>query len=518
MFSRKLIIEKIKRCVDSDNSRFVIFPYGENGQNVKKILLDYFDLEPLFIVDDEFFKYNKKIINYEEFVKKYDENMIVILTAEDEALNTELYITLKEFVVEEKIINLKRESQINIAGDGRFEIKKFLPLKKNKKERMESENKGIKVRVFHDSVGTWNAMVSICKAFQEDNECDLGIILNKHKVNGTDYKKMKIQIRSIGCLCFEEEEYDVTMDKPDILILIHPRADYREVALKYRENVRMIVVAAMTLIRYDSRTEEEFKRFVEKGYGCFHPDYWLFDSLMYHELYNKNVFDGKIIEMGNAKFDGIYEACKKKYMPSQWKKIENKKRIFWSPDHGIYNGEVLHTITFDLYAKSIFKYAELNTNVGFIFRPHPTFVNEMLENGYWSSNDLELLKAYIASTDNMVWDDFDTYDISYALADAILIDGHCGMICSALPLQKPIGVMYREKGDDWLHPELTENYYKIFCENDLLSFFGKIVLNEEDDKQNRKSLTKKYIRHFDGKNGKRIKDLIKKEFIKKYKN
>ena len=34
--------------------------------------------------------------------------------------------------------------------------------------------------------------------------------------------------------------------------------------------------------------------------------------------------------MGNAKFDGIYEACKEKKYKGDWQKLKGKKVILWT--------------------------------------------------------------------------------------------------------------------------------------------------------------------------------------------
>lgn len=56
--------------------------------------------------------------------------------------------------------------------------------------------------------------------------------------------------------------------------------------------------------------------------------------------------------------------------------------------------EVQKYLTFDLYAKTFFDYADQNQEMGFIFRPHDGFIAEMLKFRFWSSQDLKLFKKY----------------------------------------------------------------------------------------------------------------------------
>ena len=59
-------------------------------------------------------------------------------------------------------------------------------------------------------------------------------------------------------------------------------------------------------------------------------------------------------------------------------------------------------------------------------------------------------------------------------------------------------------------------YYKICSETDLQHFMDKIVRAGEDEKyEMRNEAVRKYVKHFDGKNGERIRDFIKQEFYAK---
>ncbi len=62
---RKRILYEIKTgCRD-----FVIFPYGDIGSKVHRMIKDLFDIEPKAIVDSELYKYNPKIKSNEELVR-----------------------------------------------------------------------------------------------------------------------------------------------------------------------------------------------------------------------------------------------------------------------------------------------------------------------------------------------------------------------------------------------------------------------------------------------------------------
>ena len=67
---------------------------------------------------------------------------------------------------------------------------------------------------------------------------------------------------------------------------------------------------------------------------------------------------------------------------------------------------------------------------------------------------------------------------------------------------------YRHKGDLPYHQDLADCYYAAYSKEDIISFF-ELIKNEKDHMlEKRKKALKEYIKHFDGKNGERIKAFI----------
>lgn len=89
-----------------------------------------------------------------------------------------------------------------------------------------------------------------------------------------------------------------------------------------------------------------------------------------------------MVEMGNAKFDGIYQAMQRKHYLGKWRKLKGKITVLLTTTHGINNESEPVACTFDLYVKTIFDYAAHNQEIGIIFRPHPALVREMLMFGF----------------------------------------------------------------------------------------------------------------------------------------
>ncbi len=92
MISYAIVREKIKDCIDRGITSFAIFPYGENGMFVAKILQECFGVEDALKVDNGLCKYNKKICNITELegvVKETD--CYVLLTSYARSIRESLF-------------------------------------------------------------------------------------------------------------------------------------------------------------------------------------------------------------------------------------------------------------------------------------------------------------------------------------------------------------------------------------------------------------------------------------------
>ena len=90
MYRSNYIRDIMKEYIGGRENKFVIYPFGANGVNVRNVLRDYFNIEPCLIVDNEHSKYNSKIIDKKELERVYQEDMFVILTAENNILNAKI--------------------------------------------------------------------------------------------------------------------------------------------------------------------------------------------------------------------------------------------------------------------------------------------------------------------------------------------------------------------------------------------------------------------------------------------
>ena len=460
----------------------------------------------MYVVDNFYSSYHPDIIDFDTLKREYKDDMAVILTIQDKKINEEMQNSLCAFVPKENIINLRSNDERSLT----YSMKRVLSMESLEREDYNSQRDihtgGVKVRIMHGTCHTWNAIRTICEAFHQDNMFDLKIIIGYDALNGNKDLRCIQQVKREGYSFFLWDEYDAEKDRPDILIVSHPYDSTTNLG-KLNKYVSLVVVACILLIRNED-TWDKFFDLQEKGFARFHPDFYIYDSLLYQGIKHAGYLSNNIVELGNAKFDGIYCACQeKKYKPG-WEKLRGKKVVLWATDHG-------PKCTFDLYANKIFEYAEEHSDIGIIFRPHGSLISELLMDGIWTEDDVTEIKRYCAVSTNLIFDDSETYESAYSIADGILIDAICGMMVSALPTLKPICLVYRSNKDTVMHPELAKYYYAAYSKDEIVHFLELVRSNRDSMIDKRKHAFKKYIKAFDGKNGWRIKEYIKEKFCEK---
>lgn len=367
--------------------------------------------------------------------------------------------------------------------------------------------KKIKVRLIYwggNGGYFWNVYKSLIEEFMQGDRYDVKVISYYND-------EALIKILSESRIKYEMlKEWDMNSDKADILIIspIFTLLGYSDDFLKRLRACSKILVAIPSGLIFTQRfSVERLKIFVSRLKNV-EIDYIILDALMFQMCMKNHIQDSCIVEIGNPKFDTIYTQSKTNLrIPESWKKINNKLIVLWLVDHDWQEGT---NVSFDIYAKAIFSYFQNEKNVALIFRPHPVFIRDMLHiYKMWTQSDVDELHRYINNSKNIIWDELPDYSLSYQLADAMMMEIGTGTIISALSMQKPIALLYRNdcKVKEF-HPEVTDSYYHCFNENDAIDFIEKMKQNKDPLKKKRKIAFEKYISHFDGKNGQRIKNFL----------
>ena len=364
----------------------------------------------------------------------------------------------------------------------------------------------IKVRFyFWGRYNLWNAMESVAKSFDEDERFDVLVVRHDN------IEKNIIYLAQSGLKIIPLDKYKILEDKPDIGIYnINPTymVDSRE--------------CGFNVITYVALTGGQFAE----------PDAYVWDITGNVEKYmDAIVVDENIYEVttkstmidktkwhsfGNAKFDCIYNHVveNRDKIPNEWDKLQDKSKIvLWAFDHNY----SCNSVTFDLYIKHVIDFAASYTDIGFIIRPHVNYPMELISAGIWTRQDYERLIDYCTHTDNIIWDESKDYGCAYATADMVITDINCGITVSALALNKPLAVLHRFDGNNCEShfPQIHEGIYQIHNLNEFDDFIIDTDETHDTLKEKREMIISKYITHFDGKNGQRIKDFIVEEYYKK---
>lgn len=505
MFNYSYLKKTIVNRVEAGVEHFVIYPYGQNGKQIEHLMKDDLEISSIVIADNFLNQYNESIVCGTELKGVCNQDFCVILTAQDPKINRELYQQLAEFCENDKIINIldfqTLSTQYKLPIFNGFRLANII-----KREKKQDTNKKIKIRILNFSASTWNAIHSICAACEKDSEIDLLVLMGNINLS----KEMSAVIEKEEYNTLRVDEYKVEEDRPDILVVSHPYDIFTQIK-ECRKYCKMIVAASMQLVRYS----HNWSTFIQQqiaGFGRYYPDYYLFDSLLYQDMIKAGFSTENIFEMGNAKFDGIFEKIQCRELPFKWNKLKGKKIFLWTTDHGVHDGMITEDVTFDLYGSYIFDVARRNGNIGIIFRPHKTLIGELLQTGLWTEQDLENLKEYCEQSENVIFDDSLTYDDAFSVADAIITDAYCGITCSALPLLKPMCLLYRNMEDIPYHKEIEECNYSARSVGELISFMDMTIEGKDEKWDLRNRTAKKCIKHFDGKNGERIKEFMKHKF------
>lgn len=366
--------------------------------------------------------------------------------------------------------------------------------------------KKIKVRIIQwAGYQLWNSMESVATEFAKDDRYDLMVIVER---KGADGDRLLKRITSLGIKAVRMSEYSVRQDKPDVEIFSHWWG-FREVDC---ESVKLRYIVPATLISGHLYSENITTAELEKIHK-YRINRMFVDKNLFEELrFDKEI--SSITELsGNPKFDLIYEKTKMgKSLPDEWKKLESKTVFLWAFDHNWW----LKSSSADLYFKEMIQAARSDEKIGLIIRPHMEFINEMLTRGIWSGEDMEALKYFCKRSANIIWDDTIDYGNSYSVADAVMTDVNCGIVISALPLDKPVAILQRYDGYRCKphYPDVVDAHYNINSIDELYSFFRMVKEGEDPQKDLRYNLCKKYVSHFDGFIGRRIRESIERDIQK----
>ncbi len=371
-----------------------------------------------------------------------------------------------------------------------------------------------KLGILYCEETSYNMIHSMYRAFASDKRFDTTIIL-QGKPWGNNYHAMVEQLSSRGINEYKYD-FDVTDCEFDLIIVSFIECPLTKDIRKIIDRAGLVVATPDGVINYSRNGIPE---------SCL-EDYKIKALFIEKSLYefNKNKGNAEWITTGNPKFDYVYEVCNRDGadIPKKFEKLRNngvKRIVSYMTDHYSELRVVSPDVSFDLYAKGIFEYFRVHRDMGLIFRPFRSYIEELILRGVWTREQVETIRRYCDDSDNIVWDDEAEYGTAVKLADAILVDVGCGIICEMLPTGKPIGIPLRFDTNCHsrisLNREIVENSYLIRSERAMTDFLDMVKRGEDPQKERRMATSAKYVTNYDGKNAERVKEIIIDRFLKR---
>lgn len=124
MSTLKEIRRCIEGCLDKGCRNFIIYPYGQIGMEVKRILNDCYGITEFLIVDENLCAYNAKIHSPSIFREIDCSKYIVLLSTSNEALYTALRENLAGFFAPEQIAGGFVRERLYVP-DGKTKVGKY---------------------------------------------------------------------------------------------------------------------------------------------------------------------------------------------------------------------------------------------------------------------------------------------------------------------------------------------------------------------------------------------------------
>ena len=394
----------------------------------------------------------------------------------------------------------------------RMDINSIIPLQTE--EIMNVQNSGykitnkIKVRIVYPSGCSWNNIHTLYEEFSKDDRFQTYVLVE----NNSRFTKV---LESAECQYILIDQYDLKGDNPDIFIAtFYSSADKTLSFDGCRNYMKRVYSAFPNAVMNEENTDIHWE-YVHRAYQYVDPDFYLVDPLVYNGL-KGYVDDSKLVKMGNPQFDEIFREVGRNHpIPQTWEKLNGKKIFLWATDHGINESYAKNGFTIDLYLGPMLKYFSQHPDQGLIFRPHPQFMREMRRDGhFWSQEDIQRLEEYIAATNNVVWDNTPDFCCAHDTCSALMVDANCSITCTFLTTGKPICRLLRDDINEWLiSPELHDCYYYAKGFQQCEEFMNMIVRGDDYKEEQRREARDKSIVHFDGNNGKRMKEFIVDDFL-----
>ena len=308
---------------------------------------------------------------------------------------------------------------------------------------------------------------------------------------------------------------DIENFKPDIIFINNPNMFSFGVFKNININLKYLTCYINYSINVASLDDYHYNNSsINTCYKMFAETYYCYKKHM-------NINNGfNTVLTGYPKLDSYKKDIKECIIP---KKIDNgNKIVIYAPHWSIGKIDTLTRLgTFNLYHKYFMKLLKENPNINFVFKPHPSLRDRIID---YKIMDIEYYENYIKewnNSNNGIYISDGEYIDLFRKSSCLITDSG-SFIAEYLPSENPCIYLINPEEEnlientfnDFAKP-IVNSYYLCYNEEDINKYFNEIIINENDYmKDKRLNLIKDSFINI-GSAGKIITDYLSDIFVNK---
>ena len=182
------------------------------------------------------------------------------------------------------------------------------------------------------------------------------------------------------------------------------------------------------------------------------------------------------------------------------KKNEFTKTILWTPRWS--TDKKIGGSNFFNYKDILLKFAKEHPNIKLILRPHPLMLNNFIETGEMTKDEVEAFKEYCRTENNLILDEEKEYNQTFWNSDILITD-----VSSIVPeyfitkhpiiyCHSNINYQYTNFARDMIH-----SCYEVYNESELITSLSKLIFDKDEKEQLRIQCIDSYFNNLENNSG-----------------
>lgn len=319
------------------------------------------------------------------------------------------------------------------------------------------------------------------------------------------------EYREAGYPIIEMEEYDLTVQSPDLVFYMKPYLELRGCPPKFfaKEvsqhtpytafvSYCMDVQGGSVLVRYFYAMPAFFYMWRIIGYSQFYMD-------MIKRYGFRNAENAVLI--GHPKFDCTHKALvERAYQHEDWKeKIAGRPVLLWNTHFTIEEGQGVGTYL--VWKDMMFEYFEHHHDIVLLWRPHPIFWESIRKHKGFNEEEFSAFLEELRSRDNVIVDDTSDYRYAFSMSDALVSDAATFLVefgATGLP------VLYTEKagGEFIINEDYLSSVETATDAETITAFLERVRRRDTSDQEDKRNRFEEMFGKCDGNNGRRIGEYL----------